>query len=399
MTRDPRRRALCIGCRGGVGRALCALLERRPGVLDETPRELFLLDAKAEPEVIHPPWAQVLPPLEVNRDSLPRLLHELDIQELIDCSTLETATAVEAAAATDTDYLSTSIATNDLPTHVAVERLYADAPDTTNSLLVCSGMNPGIVNALAFAGMEAFAQRVGVEAHPEALELQSLLVTERDTTERADGVVEDSSVFALTWGPESALQELCEPAAVYWHGQPDRLEHAPWGAFYRARCGDGHIDGLLVPHEEVFTLGARLGIAEAAFLYRLPDAAQRRLLNEPENHAEWPLRRLAPPEQPRLRGSDRVGVLLVSARYGELWIGYDTPVEAGLPFATNATLLQVAAGVVAGWNQLGRVAGLHVPEDLDHHRYLRTAASLLGEPAIVYDAEAPPTPLAERRVS
>src|SRR5690606_10306149 len=138
-----------------------------------------------------------------------------------DCSTLETVTAVQAAAATNTDYLSTSIATDDLPTHVAVERLYAGAPDTNNSLLVCSGMNPGIVNALAFAGMEAFAERAGVEAHPQALELRSLLVTEQDTTERADGVPEDSQVFAMSWGPEVALQELCEPAAVYWRGQPN----------------------------------------------------------------------------------------------------------------------------------------------------------------------------------
>lgn len=400
MTRtSSRRRALCIGSRGGVGRAVCAVLEQRPNLLDRAPTELFLLDAKPEPEVVRPFGAQVLPPLDLNGDSLRRLLRELDIQELIDCSTLDTAIAVEAAVATNTDYLSTSISTDSLTTHAAVENLYATVPETKNSLLVCSGMNPGIVNALAFAGMDAFAQRVGVQANPEALELQSLLVTEEDTTERADGVVEDSSVFAMTWGPEIALQELCEPSAAYWGGGPKGMEHPPWAAFYRARCGNEQVDGFLVPHEEVFTLGARLKIPEVAFIYRLPEAAQRRLLNEPETHAKWPLRRLVPPEQNRIRGYDRVGVLLVSARYGELWIGFDTPAEAGMPYGTNGTLLQVAAGLIAGWNQLGRLTGLHVPEELDYRQYMSTVEAILGKPVVVYDPDARPIPLAERRVA
>ena len=213
-----RRRTLCIGSRGGVGRAVCALLERRPDLLERTPTEMFLLDAQSEPEVARPFGAQVLPPLKLDGTSLRRLLRELEIQELIDCSTLDTAIAIDAAVETNTDYLSTSISTDNLTTHVAVERLYAGVPATKNSLLVCSGMNPGIVNALAFAGMDAFAKRVGVEANPRALELQSLLVTEQDTTERADDIPEDESVFAMTWGPEIALQELCEPSAVYWSG-------------------------------------------------------------------------------------------------------------------------------------------------------------------------------------
>ena len=394
-----RRRTLFNGSRGGVGRAVCALLERRPDLLERTPTEMFLLDAQSEPEVARPFGAQVLPPLKLDGTSLRRLLRELEIQELIDCSTLDTAIAIDAAVETNTDYLSTSISTDNLTTHVAVERLYAGVPATKNSLLVCSGMNPGIVNALAFAGMDAFAKRVGVEANPRALELQSLLVTEQDTTERADDIPEDESVFAMTWGPEIALQELCEPSAVYWSKGVHGMEHPPWGAFYRVRCGDEQVEGFLVPHEEVFTLGARLEIPEVAFVYRLPGAAQRRLLNAPETHAEWPLRRLTPPEQDRLRGSDRVGVLLVSARYGELWIGFDTPVEAGAPYKTNGTLLQVAAGVIAGWNQLGERTGLHVPEELDYRRYMSTVSAVLGEPLVVYDPDARAVPLAERRVA
>lgn len=400
MTRDSsRRRTLCIGSRGGVGRAVCALLEKRPKLLERPPTELFLVDARPEPEIARPFGAQVLPSLKLDGVSLRRLLRELEIHELIDCSTLDTAVAVDAAIATNTDYLSTSISTDHLATHAAVEQLYDAVPTTTNSLLVCSGMNPGIVNALVFAGMEAFAARVGVDPTPQALDLQSLLVTERDDTEPDDGVPLDPSVFAMTWGPAMALQELCEPSAVYWNQGPRKMDHAPWAAFYRARCGDDTIDGFLVPHEEVFTLGARLEIPEIAFIYRIPDAAQSRLLSEPETHAQWTLENLAPPERDRLRGSDRVGVLLVSARYGELWIGFDTPVERGTPYGTNGTLLQVAAGLIAGWNQLGERSGLHVPEELDPKRYLGTVSAVLGEPLVVYDPDARPLSLTERRVT
>lgn len=66
-----------------------------------------------------------------------------------------------------------------------------------------------------------------------------------------------------------------------------------------------------------------------------------------------------------LTGQDRVGVLLCSRRFGELWMGFATDMTAGLSMWTNATQLQVAAGVLAGWSQLGRRKGIHFVEDLD----------------------------------
>ena len=44
------------------------------------------------------------------------------------------------------------------------------------------GLNPGIVNALAFMALTEFANRVGVAATVDALELVGVLITEEDTT-------------------------------------------------------------------------------------------------------------------------------------------------------------------------------------------------------------------------
>jgi homospermidine synthase len=154
-----------------------------------------------------------------------------------------------------------------------------------------------------------------------------------------------------------------------------------------------------VPHEELVTLGHRFPALELGFVYRLPPAARRFLATAPPGDPmTWPTARLYPPHATALTGHDRVGVLLCSRRFGELWLGYDTAVELGLRSGANATELQVAAGVVAGWEQLGRVPGVHTVEELDGARYLAYVSALLGPPIVVHDPHAPVTPLPARRV-
>ena len=91
-------------------------------------------------------------------------------------------------------------------------------------------------------------------------------------------------------------------------------------------------------------------------------------------------------------------MLLCSRRYGELWVGFDTDVETGARFGTNATELQVATGVLAGLGQLGLRKGILFVEDLDWSRFLGVTTQVLGEPIVVHDAKAPVRLLAERAV-
>lgn len=417
---EPYARAtLVVGFRGGVGQALLGLWTRHPALADLRARvgSLLLVDAEDGPPA-DVPHTRTLPATTVRSgEDLAALLQAHPAQAVVDLSELGTFDCIDACARAGASWLSTSLerwphephgATSDDGVLQDTRRLLPEhrpAPPG-GSHLVGTGMNPGVVNALARAALHTFAARVGVAANPEALDLHALYVTEEDTTRRTDGN-DDAGRFAVTWRPRSCLEELHEPAATYVrHGRPVALPHPSTAGWYRARCGDRSIDGLVVPHEELVTLGHRFPSLELAFVYRLPPAARRFLAEHPEtatlslgDAVGQPTARLYPPHTSALAGRDRVGVLLGSRRFGELWLGYDTPVAHGLRFGTNATELQVAAGVLAGWDQLGCVAGVHTVEDLDGARYLAFVDALLGPPLVVHDPHAPVTPLAARRVA
>ncbi len=410
--RPARHRALLIGCHGGVGEALLAVLEHT----DDGRRVLERLDALVlvdqlppRPDAPHPAIGVLLPPATIaSADDLARLVTEHAITQVVDVSSIDTVDCTRVCEDLGADFLCTSVeewaGRGSYPTDEAIARLL---PPRTPQLerrshLVGSGANPGIVNALVYMAMGELARRVGVEPTPEALDLAAILITEEDTTADAEPVDEATDVFPMTWSPFHCLEELFEPAAFCARdGQVVSLGHEPTDCWYRARCGDRIIEGMAVPHEEIATLARYFTTVEIGFIYRLPAVARRALAAHPDRRhvGEWQTRRLCPPWTDALTGADRVGVLLSSRRYGELWAGFDTAVEKGLALGTNATQLQVAAGIVAGWQQLGRVNGVHFVEDLDWSAFLDVASGVLGSPVVVHDPSAPPIGMAERVVT
>lgn len=404
-------RALFVGCHGGVGRAVLAVIERSvPGrQLAERLDALLLVDRHDAGLPTVPAGATLLPPTTVDSaDTLRALIREHAITTVVDVSSIDTVECTKTCDALGAHFLCTSVeewpGQATIATDEAIARLLPPhRPLLPNrSHLVGAGANPGIVNALVFAAIEAMAGRVGVEATPEALDLHAVLITEEDTTRDLAG--EDArDVFAMTWSPPHCLEELFEPRAfAARNGQVVDLGHRPVDAWYRARCGEAIIEGMAVPHEEVVTLARRLPSVEIGFLYRIPEAARRFLETPPADAGRdprtWPTRKLYPPWTTVLAGEDRVGVLLCSRRFGELWMGFRTDVSLGLQYGTNATQLQVAAGVVAGWLQLGSRTGIHFVEDLDWRSYLEAVSQILGPPLVVHDRQATPLGLAERRV-
>ena len=403
------KRALIVGYNGGVGRAVLSLLQRSaPGSrLLEGIDELFLADREPAPiEGLPADW-KVLPPTAIESpEALERLVRELELTQVVDLSSIDTIDASRICDEAGASFLCTSIeewpGRPSVPTDEAIARLKPPhRPELTQRRhLVGSGANPGIVNALVFAAMEEFARRAGVEPTIEALDLHSILVTEEDTT-REPGVRYADDVFPMTWSPGHCLEELFEPRSfVARRGKVVDLAHRPTERMYRARCGDRMIDGMVVPHEETKTLAWRLAGVEFAFVYRIPAAARQALARHPrwDADAPWKHHRLLPVSCAELEGEDRVGVLLCSRRFGELWMGFATDVEKGLAYGTNATQLQVAAGVVAGWAQLEGAPGIHFVEDLDWKRFLAVATEVLGETVVVHDPEAPALMLQDRVV-
>lgn len=367
---------------------------------------VFVLDQRVGEGL--PPGVIGLPPATITRaEQLAGLLVEhriTDIVELAFVDTMECATVADAAGV---NYLSTSLETwlEDEPDRDAFHNL--TLPDaarllpgrrpalTRASHLIGSGMNPGIVNALAVVGLQRFASAVGVT--PSQLDLIALTVTEADTTVTRDSV----TGFGCTWSPQGCIDELFEPHAMFVgpDGQPQVLDHRPSEALYRARCGDDEIDGFVVAHDELVTLGHRIEGVELAFIYQLPPAARAFLGSGPPGAPEkYPTEALYPPHRDDLEGADTVGVLLTSRRHGEFWLGFRTDCDQGRAWGTNATELQVAAGVLAGLRQLGQWRGVQTVEELDVARLLVDVETVLGPRHEVLDRDAPPRQLADRRV-
>lgn len=403
-------RALIIGFNGGVGRAVVSLLEQsKPGAkIREGLGALFLADKKPPRVPLKPNGFQLLPPLKVEDGAdLAQLVREYELTQVIDLSSTDTIDCTQICDDHDVSFLCTSIeewpsSSGTIPTDEAIAQLKPPhRPELTRRRhLVGSGANPGIVNALVFAALEEMGKRAGVKPTIEALGIHSILITEEDTTHEP-GVTYDDDVFPMTWSPEHCLEELFEPRAfIGSHGEVIDLGHRPTERFYRARCGDRMIDGMAVPHEETKTLLWRFPNVEIAFLYRIPEAARAALARFPERDRaeQWRTHRLFPPTSTKLEGKDRLGVLLCSERFGELWMGFDTDVSLGRPHGTNATELQVAAGVIAGWKQLDGDPGISFVEDLEWRPFLEVVSTVLGTPQVVYDPEAKAQLMADRLV-
>jgi homospermidine synthase len=405
-----RKRTLVVGAGGGVGLAALVLLERHAlgRRLLEGTKELLLVD-RAPPSQPLPARlaekARWLPAhaIESGHD-LAALLREHPVDEVIELAALGTWDCVEVCAEHGVSYLNTcydhwDAARAPLPAMVRARELF-DPPDVEAGVhLIGGGMNPGLVNLLVGEGLRVLGERTGQAASLRALDIHAIAFTELDTTHEPGRDSDDA--FAMTWCPEHCLEELLEPEAmIVVDGELVGLGHAPHRAQYLARCGDRSIVGHMVPHEELVTLAAMYPGIELGYVYALPEQATRALARWPERRpSEWQVRRLYPPHTTALEGFDRIGMLLCSRTQGELWIGWHTAVEDALALGTNATLLQVATGLLASWSSLReREPGIWLAEELDARKVLDAACSVLGELDIVWDRDAPPRPLRERRV-
>ncbi|MCZ2152361.1 MAG: hypothetical protein LC114_00430 [Bryobacterales bacterium] len=402
-------RALLIGCHGGVGRAVLGLLEHTaPGreILNSLDG-LILVDEAESSTSVGVGDSVLLPPMRVNSaGDLARLIRAHRITQVIALASTDTVDCARVCDELGADLLCASVeewpGRGSLSTDSAIARLLPPRRPILKrqSHLIGSGANPGIVNALAFTALDEFASRAGVEPTIEDLDLYAILITEEDTTTEQDAA-HSTEIFPMSWSPTQCLEELFEPSAfIARNGKMAGLGHPPNELCYRARCGDRLIEGMAVPHEEIATLARYFPSLEIGFIYRIPAAARRALAAHPTRTrpGDWQTRQLCPPWVQHLAGKDRIGVLLCSRSHGELWTGFDTDMAIGLRIGTNATQLQVAAGVMAGWQQIGRRKGIHFVEDLDRHEFVMAASKVLGAPLVVHDEHAKPCTFVRRAV-
>lgn len=193
------RRALIIGCHGGVGQAVLALLQHRVAGhrLREQLDAILLVDREPANCPVHLEQGKLLSPTTIESpDDLASLVREYRVTEVIDLSSIDTLDCTRVCDELGAHFLCTSVEEwpwrGPCPTDKAIAQLLPPrrpAP-SRRSHLVGSGANPGIVNALALAAIEEFARLVEVAPTPEALQLHtasSLRMTQRPHAMRLAG--------------------------------------------------------------------------------------------------------------------------------------------------------------------------------------------------------------------
>jgi homospermidine synthase len=283
--------------------------------------------------------------------------------------------------------------------------------------VVDHGANPGLVSHFVKRALLDLAERVqlpddrpvdaqGWAALARKLGVDLIQVSERDT--QAAERPKRPNEFVNTWSIDGFVDELMQPSELsLGTAEPKKPAGASWhrrgsGTIYLRRPGGatfarswlpslGGFQGLLMTHDEVFSIADQLTLRDGrALLYRptvmfvyhpCDDAMLSALELEGRGWQMQPTRRVLCSEI--VTGMDELGVLVAGHAHNAYWFGSQLTIEAArreVP-QTNATSLQVAAGAItaAVWALRHPRRGVVEPDDLDFEECLAIAAPYLGE--------------------
>jgi homospermidine synthase len=352
-----------FGSAGGVARALLSLLNK--SITDSTDplykfikqSTLYLIDIEQK-DIVY--YYEICPNL-VNQI----VLNQIDLADLKEVrkhiSETETSLIVDLSWADTIDILDIcnefgvfyvnsaleNIKVNEdknLEGFTLLERFYRfeDAKNrfTNTKGIVCSGMNPGVVQWMAYSVMAM---------HPNEKPLACYIV-EHDTTFYKEKSLLSKDTIYTTWSPECFLDEaiLNYPMFVK-GGVPLHLYKEVYAQEFKVTLGDIQFYGCLMPHEEVLSLGSLYDM-ETGFIYKVNDYTTQTIRDNLEcvdDLLNWNLKVLDPAEA-ELEGEDLVGVLLVYKDKERFMYNVMNSQYTFEKFGTNATYIQVACGVYAG---------------------------------------------------
>jgi homospermidine synthase len=322
-----------------------------------------------------------------NSAVLEKLLVEHGINALIEVADVETIQFVKVCTKLGVLYINSGygvwpeVYEREHPRCLMLVRAMEIRRQVTNNgyrgVIMGSGMNPGIVNALVETGIQRMANLNCVNKKKLVADLKYIIFTEEDTTSIPESTFNHSE-FPITWNPQHAYSEFTESSTGYvTQGKVKWIESKPLDCIFDVICNDKIITGMLVPHEEVVTIGEKYPNITSGFIYCIPPVSLRRLPTVRD--LKWIKPMLLVPKNYELQGYDTVGVLLQTQRFGSCWLGFKNYHHEAVCYDTNATLMQVAAGVLAGTSLLmKRFSSASVVEDLDYQAYLDIACKILG---------------------
>ncbi|HPW16837.1 MAG TPA: saccharopine dehydrogenase NADP-binding domain-containing protein [Candidatus Aminicenantes bacterium] len=285
--------------------------------------------------------------------------------------------------------------------------------------VVDHGANPGLVSHFVKRALLDLDRHIGQGPAAPAgreewarlarrLDIRTIQISERDT--QVSQRPKRQGEFVNTWSIDGFVDELMQPAELSFGSFEKRRprearEHRSGsGTLYLKRPGCstfarswtpsiGGFQGMLVTHDEVFSIADYLSVREGGrrvyrpsvmFVYHPCDDAMLSAL-ELEGNGWAPQvgrRRLGPDI---VDGMDELGVLLAGHERNAYWYGSQLTIAEARRHVdyANATTMQVVAGAVAAvlWAIRNPRRGVVEPEDLDHEACLETALPYLGRMA------------------
>ncbi len=210
--------------------------------------------------------------------------------------------------------------------------------------IVCSGMNPGVVQWMAVELMNRTPDETPLACY----------IVERDNSFYADRTRIEQHTLYSTWSPECFLDEaiLNFPMFVKQH-EPLFLYTPVYELEFKVKLGAIRFSGCLMPHEEVLTLG-KLFNMETGFIYRVNDYTTETMRSNLSNvHDLWDWRhKVLDPADGELEGEDLVGVLLVYKDKERFMYNVKDNKSAFARYGTNATYFQVACGLYGAMSSM-----------------------------------------------
>ena len=423
-------RVLMVGC-GSIGQAMLPLL-RKHLVLPED--GLTVLEASEQGRALaaanHAKFVHChLKPATFQRELRRRLkAGDLLLNLSVDVSSLD---LVEWCATHGVLYVDTSVepwpGVFDNPmltmrertnyrTREDMLRLGRRLPPGSPTAVVDHGANPGLVSHFVKQalldlssglgkGTETPADQTGWATLARDLGVTLIQVSERDT--QATDRPKRPNEFVNTWSIDGFIDELMQPSELsigtaetkkptgsHWHRPRcgSVYLHRPGGATYARSWlpSSGGFQGLLMTHDEVFSIADYLTLRHAAkidyrptvmFVYHPCDDAMLSTLElEGRGWTPQPTRRIIRAEI--VTGMDELGVLIAGHSKNAYWFGSQLSIDEARKLApyNSATSLQVTVSALSGmiWAIENPAAGIVEPDEIDFRRNLEICRPYLG---------------------
>lgn len=263
--------------------------------------------------------------------------HKIDI--LIDLSTIDTIPILEALKKYNVAYMNTSMNIEEGASYILVFDLLKNRSKFADGVrILCSGMNPGVVNVWVRSAIEAY----GV---PE-----KVTFFEYDSSCPVSGWKP-----IITWSAEQFINEsTIERSAVMLGGDRVKLSKSnavmcreDMAKYFRPIMKmQKYPVGFTVPHEECASI-AMLFNVPAKFVYSVHPKTMERLVNVYKKNGEIGKDDLILGDNTKipLTGEDNIAVRL---DYNDKAVYYMNSMRNSDQRGTNATCAQVAVGVMAG---------------------------------------------------